>query len=308
MAPRLVSADESSSKSGCFCKNCLVPAQSRHHTRYVDLDTGVPWPGLSTTPLSPLNRLVVQKKIMYALHIKLRTSSGVAASEALRSHTFSVAHDATTTARSIFNGINADCTRAFSIVFVGSGNHFHVLKSAGFSVAAVGPPRTLQVLTYLKEAGHPCCRDIQLPPLQEASEALQTLQAKANEAAVCEDATVPRLLEERMENPGNAESLLCVPPQQSTGNAESIEAVEVALSSAPPLEVKEMLRVVSAEGIQTRCRRMWRGNSTTSTLTYMKSWAACSHSRGLSESGFVFLRCSSAKPAQKMATGLYRSL
>lgn len=113
--------------------------------------------------------------------VKLRANSGAVAGKTLRGHTFSVETEAINVASvAISSGINFQCLRNFSIVFIGDGDTFSALRNAGFSAATVDPERTLEVLTYLKEAEHPLYKKLTLPSLEEASAVLEDISRRAS--------------------------------------------------------------------------------------------------------------------------------
>ena len=234
VAPKLVTTIENGSASGLFCTPSLNKNDEKHF-RFVDIDTGVPWPGLASTPLSPLNRLAIQRSVLYAKHVKLRTTSGGEGSDAIKSHIFSVPHEGLSTTASAFNGVNREAMRAFVITFYGEGNAFRALQTTGFSVAAVNPERTYQLLQYLKAARHPSYRDITIASQQAVGEDLQMISRRVNDAAVLDDSSLSRLIEERLENREDGNSFLAVPQQQHAEAAESVALVATAVKSARAL-------------------------------------------------------------------------
>lgn len=129
--------------------------------------------------------------------------------------------------------MNKSCLSAFSVLFINDGDSFRAFKSAGISACTADPEKTLDLLVSRKEGGHPQYQNFTIPTISELGQTLNSISASAQNSVVCEDSSLPRNSENRMEIENDSESLLfrqALPTNSATANVQSVQrALEHAL-------------------------------------------------------------------------------
>ena len=238
VAPSLIHPNK---HSGYFCKGCQQQDCGTCHSRFLDFDYGVSYLNnkvfqnnipehIKGKELTVFNRLALQRSIQYTVHVKISATTGNASSTKMKSHSFCVPHDgADVLAETIV--LNEKCLDAFTMTFIGDAELFHLMKTENkITEHTVNAELSYHILYYLKGAGHPLYKEIEMPSLEEFTRHINSLSKKALDNVIIGSDALPQIWEMRMENKESGSSGLFTTYGDSSSNKECLQGIAHMIS------------------------------------------------------------------------------